>query len=217
MKPYSYFAVMAMMAVSCSDDKPTSGTPVLQDIAEFCSQNPSAASFAIYRDNAPDVLLTAPGAHIDENRIKPGESLLITYIPQSGEANRSGDITLRSYYAINNGGMTIGKIADFPHWDRDQVFLISIWRAGDKIDLRCRLPYDTSPRRFMMLLDEATADNEIPDLYVVHELKEPVESFDRNYYAAFDIGELWSQPSCRGVTVHVANSNLPQRSFTFMK
>lgn len=215
--PVAATASVALLLWACGDDKPESGTPLLQDIAEYCSQNASAASFAIYRENAPDVFLTAPGAHIDESRIKPGESLLITYTAQSGGPDRSGDIALRSYNAINNGVMTAGNIADYPDWDRDEVYLVSIWRAGDKIDMRCRLPYDTSPRRFMLLIDESTATADVPDLYVVHELKEPVESFDRNYYAAFDIAELWSQPACAGVTVHVANSNLPQRSFTFMK
>lgn len=202
---------------SCGDDKPESGTAVLQDIAEFSTQTPTAAHFGIYRENAPDVLLTATGVSIDESRVKPGESLLITYIPESGQANRSGEISLLSYYAINNSAMTAGDIADYPDWDRDEVYLISIWRAGDKIDMRCRLTYDANPRRFMLMLDQSTASNETPDLYLVHELASPVESFDRNYYAAFDISELWAQPTCRGVTVHVANSNLPQRSFTFMK
>lgn len=210
-------AAYLMVLSSCGEDKPDKGTAVLQDIAEFSSQTSAAAHFGIYRENAPDVLLTAPGAHIDESRVKQGESLLITYIPESGQANRSGEISLLSYHAINNSSMTTGDIADFPAWDRDQVYLISIWRAGEKIDMRCRLTYDTTPRRFMLMLDQSTASNDIPDLYVVHELSQPVESFDRNYYAAFDIREIWSQPSCRGVTVHIANSNLPQRRFTFMK
>lgn len=219
MKSYSVpvLSAVLLLTASCGDDGPSSGTPVLQDIAEFMSQDGSAALFAIYREDAPDVLLTAPGARIDENRVKPGESLLITYITESGQPYRSGEITLRSYYAINNSEVVAGDIADYPQWDRDRVWVTSMWRAGGKINMRCRLPYDTTPRRFMMLLDAATASAAVPDLYVVHELAAPVESFDRNYYAAFDMGELWSSPSCLGVTVHVANSNLTQESFTFMK
>ncbi len=211
--------VIAMIATGCGDDDdPGPQTPVISDIVELTASTPSGSTFAIYREKSPDIILNAPGAQVDLSRIKIGESLLATYtMADGGDAGRSGDINLRSYYAINNSTLVKGDIADFPEWDKDEVYLISIWRAGNKIDLRCKLTYDPSPRTFMMLLDESTAGNPVPDLYLVHQLQQPVESFDRNYYAAFDIDSLWEQTTCEGVTIHIANRNLPQREYRFLK
>lgn len=222
MKPFnSLFATLAiaLIAAGCNDnDDPGPQTPVIQNIAELTASSDDGAEFAIYREGAPDIFLSARNARIDPSRVKTGESLMISYtMADGGDTNRSGDINLRAYYAINNGTLVKGDIADFPDWSRDEVYLISIWRAGDKIDLRCRLTYDSNPRTFMLLLDEATASNAVPDLYLVHQLDHPVESFDRNYYAAFDISSLWDLASCQGVTIHVANSNLPQNEYRFMK
>lgn len=223
MKSYKFrtapIIAIAVITTGCmDDDDPGPQTPLISDIAELTASTPSGSAFAIYRENAPDIILNAPGAQVDLSRIKIGESLMVTYTMADGsDAGRSGDINLRSYYAINNSALAKGDIADFPDWDRDEVYLISIWRAGNKIDLRCRLTYDPTPRKFIMFLDESTADNPVPDLYLVHQLKQPVESFDRNYYAAFDISDLWEQTTCEGVTVHIANSNLPQQEFRFMK
>ncbi len=211
--------VIAMVATGCADDDdPGPQTPVISDIVELTASTPSGSTFAIYREKAPDIILNAPGARVDLSRVKIGESLLATYtMADGGEAGRSGDINLRSYYAINNSTLVKGDIADFPEWDKEEVYLISIWRAGNKIDLRCKLTYDPTPRTFIMLLDESTAGNPVPDLYLVHQLQQPVESFDRNYYAAFDIDSLWAQTTCEGVTVHIANRNLPQREYQFLK
>lgn len=211
--------VIALIATGCNDDDdPGPRTPVISDIAELTASTPSGSAFAIYRENAPDIMLNAPGAQVDISRIKIGESLMVTYtMADGGEAGRSGDINLHSYYAINNSTLIKGDIADFPDWNKEEVYLISIWRAGNKIDLRCRLTYDPAPRTFIMLLDESTAGNPVPDLYLVHQLQQPVESFDRNYYAAFDMGDLWEQTTCEGVAVHIANSNLQQQVYRFMK
>lgn len=205
--------------VACADnDDPGPQTPIISDIVQLTASTPSATQFAIYRENAPDIILNAIDARIDPSRVKISESLMINYTMADGsETSRSGDINLRAYYAINNSPLQRGDISQFPDWDKDEVYLVSIWRAGDKIDLRCRLPYDTNPRTFTLLLDQSTADEPIPDLYLVHQLQKPVESFDRNYYASFDISDLWQQTTCRGVTIHIANSNLPQRQYRFTK
>lgn len=223
MKPFSFPAtpaiVIAMIATGCGDDDdPGPQTPIISDIVELTAATPTGSTFAIYREKAPDIILNAPGAQVDLSRVKIGESLMATYtMADGGESGRSGDINLRSYYAINNSTLAEGDIADFPDWDKEKVYLISIWRAGNKIDLRCKLAYDPTPRTFIMLLDESTAGNPVPDLYLVHQLQQPVESFYRTYYAAFDIGSLWEQSTCEGVTVHVANSNLPQQEYRFLK
>lgn len=211
--------LVSVTLAACADDNdPGTQTPIINDIVQLTASTPSGSEFAIYRENAPDIILNAIGAKIDPSRVKIGESLMITYTMADGsEVLRSGDINLHSYYAINNSPLIRGDIAQFPDWDKDEVYLISIWRAGDKIDLRCRLTYDTNPRTFTLLLDQSTADEPIPDLYLVHQLQKPVESFDRNYYASFDISDLWKQATCEGVTVHIANSNLPQREYRFTK
>ena len=103
-------------------------------------------------------------------------------------------------------------------WDADPVELWSIWRGGPRIFMRLSLPYSTEPRKFSLVLDPATEHEAVPTLLLWHERATDTPTFDRRYYAAFDIAPLWEDAAVKGVRVRVANSlNPSQCEFTFMK
>lgn len=102
-------------------------------------------------------------------------------------------------------------------WDATPVYVNSLWRSGTYINLECKLDYADDKRRFYLALDEATAAEPVPDLYIVHDMGTLPPNFGRRIYASWDISAVWDVPECQGVTVHVNDSNRDLRPVVFMK
>jgi len=211
----------ALLTTACINEDTVDG-PVamtLTDVVTF-EGNTSADAGAVFTfrkaDDSPLITLTADAA-VNNERVSPGTRLLVSYTPASGHAYTSGDVTLRGWQMINNGSVTTGDIQDYPEWNRDKVYLYSIWRDGTYINFHARMVYSTTPRTFRFMAAEATLDNTYPEIYLLHQLPEPTTSHDRHYYASFDIAPVWNRPTCRGVRIIVANSNLRQEVFIFDK
>lgn len=192
---------------------------MLTDIVTYDGETDNGLSFSFQQiDDSPLVSLTASGIRFKESdSISPGQRMVIYYHPLSGVAYKSGEIELVGASPITSGKLASGHIADFPEWNRDRVYVYSMWRTGQYMNLHCRLTYSTVPRTFALMVDSASINDSIPQLYVLHQLADPTDYHDREYYVSWDMDALWKRQSVKGVDIHVANSNMPQKLFTFRK
>ena len=217
------FLLMMFAALSlagCVNDDNVDGEiiPVLTDIVTFEGNTDGHSHFTLVRvDDLPPVSLSGD-IELNSADLKAGQRVLMAYQPAEGQgAYQSGNITVRAVSLINNGNVEIWDRDRLEGWNDDPVYLYSIWRTGDYINLYCRLIYSTEPRRFALVASESSLETDIVNLYLVHDLPTPVNSHDRAYYASFNIADVWHRSSCKGVRVHVANSNLDKYSFDFLK
>jgi|InofroStandDraft_1065614.scaffolds.fasta_scaffold00179_61 hypothetical protein len=209
-------APLLLLIASCAgkgSDEPHPAT--LYDICEVSQADPAApAILHLYRPDAdlPVILTAQPGA-LGATPPDPGTSILAAYTPDDGRPYTSGPVTLHRWSTINNLPLQEAKDSEeLQGWDTDPVWLLSAWRAGNKICMRLRLGYDTSPRRFALLLDPETASDPIPTAYLYHLRPTAAPTFDRQYYVAFDITPLWALPSTQGLRIRLANSASPSLS-----
>lgn len=197
---------LPLLMAGCRDEGgPDEVTPSVTNIVTFTGNNDEGATFSyIEIDDSPELALQASVA-LDTALARTGDRLLARYVPL---AEGGGDIALRGVSRINGGAVSIEPIADYPGWNRDGVYLFSAWRTGIYINIHAMLPYDETPRQFKLVADRLTVTSSVPRVYLVHQLKEEVNSHLRVYYASFDISAVWSRPSCTGIDLHVANTNL---------
>lgn len=218
-------AAAGLMALSgltgCVNDDTVDG-PVAMPVTEMAvfAGNEEGRAVLLVREtsDAPEAKLRADRA-LTSDRLKAGDRTLITYTPANGAGNpyEPGDISLRQALIITNGTVTAAGRKEIEGLMSEGVYVYSMWRMGRYINLHCRLVYSTTPRHFGLMADEATLDSEWPDVYLVHKLEEPTENHDRSYYASYDLGDVWERPTCKGVNIHVNNTNLQQDTFTFEK
>lgn len=189
------------------------------DIATFTGNIDGKANFTIRQVNdSPEASLIAQTAiRIDDNNDITGKRMLIRYAPENNKPYTSGAITLYSASPVNQSPTKIESIEKYPDWSRDAVYLYSTWRTGKYLNFHVSLTYDSEPRMFCIVADEATLENKYPDLYLVHIMKQVTDYHDRRYYASFDISEIWDRDNVCGVRLHVSNSNLDKDIFTFNK
>lgn len=210
----------ALLLSSCSDDSGVDGPVDMQlwNIVTYTGHRSGTdGSVFTFRqvDDTPEIELTSDRTLPDD--VETGSRLMIRYIPANGEAYASGPISLLSASRINQGPALTEWKDEYEQWDRDKVFLYSMWRTGMYINFHLRLTYSTEPRVFTLVLDPATKDSDMPGFYLVHIMDKVTDYHDRAYFASFDISEIWNRESVRGVTVRVANTNLDKDIFTFFK
>lgn len=189
---------------------------VSHDIVTFAGNDPGA-HFLLYAPGADEPSLLRADIAVDTAQVPPGSRVMLAYTAPDAD---SGTIGVRGVAPINSEILR-GAPGVPEGWDADSVWLVSVWRAGQYVDMRLRLPYTAEPRTFALVLDSATLGSGAPRLYLAHRLPVDVEAdatFSRSYYASFDISSVWSRPDVTEVTVSVANANIPSKnSFTFEK
>ncbi len=211
--------LIATLLPSCSGDEPPyNDSAELYDIVTYLEANANGTVFTFQKqDDSPLITLFAPGKWLDSSIFKTGCRMLIGYYPANGEPYQSGNINLSVVSVINNGVLKTGDTEKIGNWDNDAIFLNSIWRSGSYINIYFRVEQSAEKRRFLLMMDEATSQDEYPQLYLVHDMLGQPENYTRRAYASFDISELWDKSDCRGVTIHVNDSNLETDTYTFTK
>lgn len=206
------FIAVALLLAGCADNgDPGEQAVILYDVVELARNDDGGSQFLLYHGDGEPVTLTSDRYIGDKTAI--GESLVICYTPAGGEAYQSGEIQLRGAYAITNAKMVVEDAVEIAGWDTDPVYLQSLWRAGSKINVRCKLPVSGSARRLALVADATTMNDAVPQLYLAHDLSDDSPTYDRTYYISFDISELWDIGQYAGVDIHVNNSNLPTSLF----
>ncbi len=210
-----------LLLSSCHDDGSDRPHPAtLYDICEVASPDGSQQTVLnLYRpDSDNPVILTAPAGALGDQAPEEGTSILAAYTPLNGHPYTDSPITIHSWATITNIPLQEAKTSeDIQGWDTDPVWLLAAWRAGNKICMRLRLGYDTTPRRFALVLDPSTADDPIPTAYLYHLRPSSAPTFDRQYYVAFDIARLWSRPSLHALRICLSNSADPSLSTLLFK
>lgn len=217
-----FLLFFSIVVVSCRDDSgPYQEQFVSYDIVQFVDQsNEGGTEFSFYLpDNMNEMIYITSGAVIDTTKVKPGERLLLGYIPET-IPHVSGHIKATGYSPIHNDALRVserGLENEMPDWKRDGIYLYSIWRMGPFINLHGKTVYSTDGRQFMILIDRSDVDdkNPAPVLRIVNRMINPVDNFQREFYASFDLTNLWAKEWIEGATVELNNTNLPNDKFYF--
>ena len=212
-------ATTATVLTGCLDHDTVDGEviPQIQTLATFDGNNLDGARFS-YIPQGDDPMLTLQAeVNVDTVLIHPGNRILLTYQPLQD----AGRIKIISAARINGGVLKFEDTDALQGWDADPLFVESLWRTGNYINLRCKILWTPDTRRYSLEADSTTLNTDLPDVYVAHAIADTTDRTNAYMvanYASFDISELWSRPTVRGIKVHVNNSNLPDKTeFTFMK
>lgn len=214
-KIYPIFVTLALLLAGCADQSdPGLQQVTLYDVVEVAENAPGGSQFLLYHGDSDPVRLCSD-LFIDDDDVTPGTSVFLAYIPECGAAYTSGPVDIKGVYPITNVSYVVEQPDELAAWDADPVYLMSIWRAGSKINVRCQLPVSDTTRRLALVADATTIDSPTPQLYLAHDLDDDRPTFDRNYYISFDISGLTNDPGYTGIDIHVNNSNLPVSVFHF--
>lgn len=217
---------LSFASIACSngddnnDDPPITGSEMF-DIVTFVGNpqsNNSNSVFQFQKENDSRLTtLRAINTALDTTIIKSNTRMLIAYIPETGMHNIDDNITLKGYSVVFNDSIRTGDKNKLPDWDYNPIFVNSIWRSGTYINIHCGLTYSYEPSGFVLLVDAKTIDNPMPDVYLSYQKGDDRESYYKEFYASIDIASLWNRSTCKGITLHVNDSNFGNNEMEFKK
>lgn len=179
--------------------------------------NEPGATFSYCPPGTDTPLTLRSAAAVDTAQATPGSRVMLGYIPAR---ETGGEITVKALGRVTMPALT-GTRGVPRGWDADGVWVTSVWRSGQYVDMRLRLPYSTEARVFALAVDSTTLGSPVPKLYLCHTLPEgvtPETTFSRNYYVSACVSPVWNRPEVEGIEINIANTNLPSlRQFIFMK
>lgn len=207
--------MIALVLSSCNISYPEADDKGYIDIVTFVSTTSNTATFEMQqRDDSPVITYVARDLSVDTSYCPRGTRLLLAYAPISGEAYKSGYIHVLGMQGVYNAKV---KQAAIPKdWDSNGIFLLEMWRSGNYINISSVITSVDVPKRYDLLVDPTTIDNEFPQLYVVFENAKTNET-ERAYFASFDIKSLLDKSTCRGVVVNLKDTYQGNNQITFEK
>lgn len=203
------------LLTSCSDDADYNDSAFFSDIVTVESTGDTGSRFTFRRyGDSPLVTLTDPALTLDDELT--GKRVLLRYYAESGEPYTDGLIRTIGLSRVNCDTTVIRPVERYD-WDADAVFLNSIWRSGNYINLHLRAVYSDKPRYFSLMVDSLTLTDPVPQVYLVHNTLGAPDNYMSEVYASFDITNVWDLPGCDGIDIHVNDSNLKKDIYTFNK
>lgn len=192
-----------MMYCSCGSND--AGTDLRDescyDFATFVSSNDKGSVFTLRKaGDSPLVTLTSD-ARIDNMKLQAGTRVLIQYVPSGGQAPYvSGPIDLLGIGRIINGAVESHPNDTIMSWPSSPIKLTSMNRSGEYVDIWAQGDFTTKINRFDLVADEETVDDAVPSLRLVFEGDRGI-GYPHQIYASFDINDIWSMSSCRGIDI----------------
>lgn len=165
-------------------------------------------------DDSPLITLTAPAMGLNEKAL--GQRALLYYYSPVGDPYAPGPVEVRGLSVVNTDTVKARHLERY-NWDASPIWLNAIWRTGEYLNMRVRLDYSDKPRYLGLLLDSASMESSVPQLYLLHDLDGAPDNFLREAYLSFYIADLWNRPDLQGIDVHVNDINFKKDVYSFTK
>ncbi len=201
--------LLAVLMAACNNDKPSGPTipsDALWDIVTVDQLSSTTTSFTLRKDgDSPLVTLVASYAFDDKQGIKVGQRLMICYTNNGHSPYTTGSITLYGYRLMEQTQPLLleGTSAEYNNWSSDPLDMKQLWRTGQYINIQASAFCTTQsmPKRFILVADETTLDEETVKLHVIYTAANPGGENRQEVYASFDINSVWSKSTCKAVEV----------------
>jgi hypothetical protein len=194
---FTSFLVAALALLVCSCNSNSSYTPEddpLFDIVTYVAVSENGSSFQAQKsDISLPVTLTCT-EKLDTAQL--GKRVLIAYrLPTGVEQYTTSSITLLAAQKIVNDTVTVAEYSSFVDQTQDVVIANLI---GNYLDIKTQCSVKSEPATLKLVLDPATATDEVPTLHLVFQTDNQLNSSQKDVYASFDISDLRNNLSYSG-------------------
>lgn len=186
-----------------SDDGPGMQLPdnLCYDFVTFVSSNEKGSVFEFRKSGDSQLITLTSTTRIDTEKIKPGTRMIIQYLPSGGQQPyQSGPINLYGIAQIINGKPVDKTLAEINAMHFEPMTVRTIERSGNYIDIWAQAFGAGGNISLDLYLDEATADSEYPEAYLIYTFTN-IDGTARQIYASFDISDVLALPTSKGIKI----------------
>jgi len=212
----AYLIVAAMSMVgftSCNDDDdPSNNRQYLMDMMTFLSTTSYSSTYSYQRGaNSPEVILTANVGISSE--VQPNSRVVAVFTaPGDTLPARNEDIQIYQLAKCYESPLKTVNIADSTNWQGRGLYVTSLWRTGNYLNLVCRVQQQAKDQTLGLWVDSTSLNTDCAEVYLVNTATADQWMATTEFYASFDIRSLVSQPGIKKIRVHVNNTNLNNKN-----
>lgn len=197
---------LALVASSCSDnDEPS--LSVFQNIVTYMGNSSDGARFEFQEADDSPIVSLGVKARVKEDKVKPGERLLMLYSLPSGFSygQNCSEVKLLGLQSVYTDTIT-----PLPHSDaitkKNPIYISTIYRSGHYLNITAKMPA-TANRTYSLVADDSTLDDGDVHAYLTSDSDDDKPTFNETQTASIDISPVWSMPQTKSLTVHFNNTN----------
>lgn len=204
-------AAAAMLLAGCNDDVDYNYGDFLEIYATY--EGNKVLTYNA-QDDSPTVTLHADVWN--EKTVAAGERAFVRYTVVNQIGDHEYNVHIDGYSKLFCDAVRKGSTDDIAGYGSTPLDMTSIWRSGRYINVNAWVPHIESGAKLLLIADEATIDEPIPDTYLIYSIGTQAATFDRKCYASFDIYNLWVRETCTAIRIHVDDPTA-QSEYVFTK
>ncbi|MFI3239085.1 MAG: NigD-like C-terminal domain-containing protein [Bacteroidales bacterium] len=145
-----------------------------------------------------------------------GERIMLQYT-ELGVVNGVQQISTIGYSSVINDVLRESDMETINKVDISPMVLNSIWRTGNYININCQLLYTGAVRQFQLVMDKATASDEIVECYLIDNTMSVTTYYYRKAFAAFNVEAIWTSATCQTLRIYIVEKDNGQQYYDFTK
>lgn len=211
----SSLAVLAFTACNSSDDGPS----VVQftDMMTLTDFNDDGAVLTYVPENDGANITYTTTTVFQKEVYSKGMRVVTIYSPLSTDQwGVPGPILVKAAApALGKGSKPIVAVGDtLSDWRSDPMSNAFLWRSGNYINMSFVELFSPFPQKFSCYVDAETIESPYPELHIVYKAGAHYEERDYQLYASFNIADIWSLKSAKGIRVlYIGPSGLLSQQF----
>lgn len=216
MKQLLFIVAMALLLTTiaaCDKEIKTSDayTHSIYDIVTYVGSDKEkgTAQFELIGRDGTSTMLT--GSVTVDSTLKPLQRLLLRYMTAD---DASGNIKVYGMTRVITDSLRYST-APLSLYARHPVKMRSAWRTGDFINLHCQVEYTGKSRTMMMLIDDATRNQDTVHCYLHHDIHGDTTYHWRECYASFNVGNVWKRTACSVMRLHINEEGKGDKCYDF--
>lgn len=216
LKQIIIFLIFITSIASCRVDEPSYNGNFLYNFVTYEGVIDKADQFSYQlKDDSPLITLRT----LETNGIewKKGARALMNYEILNHKSGTQKIIKITDISKVIFDSLRVTTKENIINSPNAPVRLKSLWRTGNYINIDCSVQFTESKRQFKLVMDEATWQNEIVEVYLLQNLFDAETYFWRKAYASFFIGNVWNMPTCKTIRVHLNDESYPTKYYDFTK
>lgn len=185
-------AVPLLLLTACEKEKDLYGI-FYADIVT-CHQGNEGTYFTCQATDSSPMDTLCPIGTVDESRTAEGVRVLLQYRPVEELSTTRKRIEVQALSAIHFDTLRLVSHERMTELPDDTLYLQSIWKTGDFLNLRYRIDYHSRPHSIMLVADESTLEGDTLKVELRHSRNDDPEGHWSNLYSSFNIEGYRNHP-----------------------
>lgn len=214
---YIIAAVMLVATTACDKDEDVvndSSIRYMYDLVTYVGDEDGHARFELVGRDVSGSTMLITQASVPEGTALQQRFLLRYNYADEAEGAAQRKVSVYGLTKVITDSLRVGK-ADLNYYAMQPVKMRSAWRTGDFINVHCQVEYTGKNRAFMMLIDDATRNNDTVQCYLHHDMHGDTTYQWRECYASFNVGNVWKRTDCHTLRLHVNDYNGGEKCYDF--